>query len=119
MLLAQGSRGAEVYAVQSLLRQLNYPIALDGYYGTQTAAAVADFQWKQGLGETGQVDDSTWRQMDATLRSIGQSMAIAMGQAVSVGLPLGTTSTGFLGMDTTSWLLIGGIGLVALVVMNR
>jgi peptidoglycan hydrolase-like protein with peptidoglycan-binding domain len=50
MLLQQGSRGEKVERLQSILAHaLGYEIAVDGIFGPATAAAVADFQQKNGL----------------------------------------------------------------------
>lgn len=48
-------------AVQNLLvKQHGYNLAIDGDFGPATAAAIIDFQTKQGLSATGIVDEATW-----------------------------------------------------------
>ncbi|HEX7057243.1 MAG TPA: peptidoglycan-binding protein [Bacilli bacterium] len=55
-----GSRGPDVYAVQSMLKTLGYyPGAIDGIYGAQTALGVKLFQRRYGLPVTGVVDFKT------------------------------------------------------------
>jgi peptidoglycan hydrolase-like protein with peptidoglycan-binding domain len=55
-----GSDGDAVRAVQTLLTWHNHPVDVDGDFGDQTAAAVADFQQSVGLAKTGVVDQQTW-----------------------------------------------------------
>jgi peptidoglycan hydrolase-like protein with peptidoglycan-binding domain len=60
--LAPGSQGGAVVAVQRLLREKrSASLALDGVYGTATAAAVSTFQAHMGLAATGRMDATTWR----------------------------------------------------------
>ncbi len=55
-----------VMSIQRYLRQLSYfdpdltPPPIDGIYGEDTAAAVREFQRKNGLEPTGIVDRETW-----------------------------------------------------------
>jgi peptidoglycan hydrolase-like protein with peptidoglycan-binding domain len=46
--------------------QYGYGLPVTGYYGTQTRAAVKDFQTKQGLAATGNANPPTWRALVAT-----------------------------------------------------
>lgn len=58
--LSKGNKGADVYAVQSMLKRTGYykgPIT--GFYGSLTAKSVAVFQKSNDLPETGNVDDET------------------------------------------------------------
>lgn len=56
----KGSRGADVYVVQGMLKTLGYyPGAIDGAYGPLTEKAVRLFQQKYGLPVTGAVDAKT------------------------------------------------------------
>jgi murein L,D-transpeptidase YcbB/YkuD len=51
-----------VVFVQLRLRDLNYsPLAIDGYYGTQTAGAVKRYQKNHGLVVDGKVGKQTWK----------------------------------------------------------
>ncbi len=55
-----GSSGADVYAVQGMLKSMGYYAGpIDGHYGSQTAAGVKYFQQRYGLPATGVVDDQT------------------------------------------------------------
>lgn len=48
--------------VQLRLRDLNYsPLAIDGYYGSQTAGAVTRYQRNHGLVVDGKVGQQTWK----------------------------------------------------------
>ena len=50
-----------VVEIQLKLRDLNYaPVAIDGYYGSQTAATVTRYQRNHGLVVDGQVGRQTW-----------------------------------------------------------
>jgi peptidoglycan hydrolase-like protein with peptidoglycan-binding domain len=55
-----GSRGPNVYAIQSLLRQRGFPVAVDSIFGNATATAVRQFQDAQGLSADGIVGPRTW-----------------------------------------------------------
>jgi hypothetical protein len=56
---------ADVTAAQSRLRQLGYPIAADGRYGSRTRAAVLDYQSKHSLTRDGVVGPRTWASLFA------------------------------------------------------
>lgn len=58
--LRQGSRGAEVKALQQRLG-----ISADGIFGPKTAAAVAAFQGKAGLATDSIVGPKTWAALNA------------------------------------------------------
>lgn len=58
--LAKGSKGEAVAALQTRLNELNYDAGVaDGIYGNGTAAAVSEFQKKNGLETTGIADEET------------------------------------------------------------
>lgn len=58
--LAKGSKGEAVTALQTRLNELNYDAGIaDGIYGNGTAAAVSEFQKKNGLETTGIADEET------------------------------------------------------------
>ncbi len=59
MAIKQGSRGSEVTALQKKLNSLGYGLSEDGIYGQKTAAAVADYQSKNGLSVDGIVGSQT------------------------------------------------------------
>jgi peptidoglycan hydrolase-like protein with peptidoglycan-binding domain len=56
-------RGDQVFPVrplQQLLRERNYPVAVDGIFGPNTEAAVKAFQQSKGLAADGIVGPQTW-----------------------------------------------------------
>ena len=59
MAIKQGSRGSDVTALQKKLNSLGYGLSEDGIYGSKTAAAVADYQSKNGLSVDGIVGTQT------------------------------------------------------------
>lgn len=58
--LRQGSKGANVQAVQQRLSDLGYSLGVDGNFGPVTAKAVIAFQQKNNLGTDGAVGPKTW-----------------------------------------------------------
>jgi len=58
--VAAKSEGANVRAAQQALRDQGYnPGPIDGVMGPRTSAAVRDYQTKEGLTASGQLDDAT------------------------------------------------------------
>jgi peptidoglycan hydrolase-like protein with peptidoglycan-binding domain len=73
-----GNRGADVRAIQGLLRHHGATdLAIDGVFGATTRAKVAAFQAARGLPATGQVDGFTW------IRLLVRLSAGSTGEAVS------------------------------------
>ncbi|WP_244410197.1 L,D-transpeptidase family protein [Streptomyces albofaciens] len=67
--LAQGSRGPRVRALQARLAQLSqFHRKPTGFYGRHTAASVSAFQRKYGLRRTGTLDKATWSTLRALTR---------------------------------------------------
>ena len=58
-----GNRGADVRAIQGLLRAHGSTIAVDGIFGATTRDAVKAFQTTKGLSATGIVRDTTWAKL--------------------------------------------------------
>ncbi len=58
-----GNRGADVRAIQGLLRAHGSTIAVDGVFGATTRDAVKAFQTARGLSATGIVRDTTWAKL--------------------------------------------------------
>lgn len=59
--ISQGSRGAEVWAVQRRLQARGFdPGTVDSVFGTRTTEAVKAFQQSVGLSVTGIVNEATW-----------------------------------------------------------
>ncbi len=87
--LERGSRDREaVRAIQTALKDLQYPIGVDGGYGSDTATQVAAFQRAQGLTPSGQVDTPTLQALDHALagRGLGAARAGADRDIVYVGM---------------------------------
>lgn len=59
-IISQGDQGAEVYAIQYLLRSHNYNLVVDGIFGPQTKSQVIQFQGDKGLTVDGIVGPQTW-----------------------------------------------------------
>ncbi len=65
-----GSSGPDVSNVQSRLRDWGYYSGpVDGVFGNDTAAAVRDFQSRNGLGADGVVGPSTWAALGFDVRT--------------------------------------------------
>jgi peptidoglycan hydrolase-like protein with peptidoglycan-binding domain len=69
--LKKGDKGDDVILAQNLLQQiltLNLSAEL-GTFGDMTRSAVVQFQSKQGLRTTGEIDKPTWTALDSIQRS--------------------------------------------------
>jgi hypothetical protein len=64
--ISYGARGDDVTDLQKRLNQDGYNLAEDGIYGSNTQAAVKDYQKKQGLVQDGIVGNKTWSALDGT-----------------------------------------------------
>jgi peptidoglycan hydrolase-like protein with peptidoglycan-binding domain len=60
-----GDTGSGVKQIQTALVAHGYKVATDGAFGPQTAAAVKDFQKKNGLTQDGVVGPVTWAKLQA------------------------------------------------------
>lgn len=59
--ISYGSRGEDVTSLQELLKNNGYAdLEVDGIFGSQTQAAVKDYQQKNGLAVDGIVGTNTW-----------------------------------------------------------
>ena len=65
--LSVGDRGANVRAVQGLVRHRGVTIAVDGVFGSGTASGVRLVQRRAGLAMTGTVDAATWSALVVTI----------------------------------------------------
>ena len=63
--LSYGSKGSDVTELQKLLNQNGYTLDTDGIFGTQTQAAVKDYQQKNNLDVDGIVGNNTWGALTA------------------------------------------------------
>jgi putative chitinase len=66
--LRRGSEGPDVTKLQRLLRDLNFPVAVDGEFGPGTEVAVMTFQTGQGLEADGVVAMQTWNAIAAAVK---------------------------------------------------
>ena len=62
-ILAPGSTGTDVIALQQRLNELGIPVFVDGDYGFETQQGVRTYQRVQGLPVTGNADSETLRAM--------------------------------------------------------
>lgn len=68
MIYKLGSRGEAVKEIQLALKLAGYKeVAMDGYYGPKTAAAVAAFQQSRGIGSDGVVGPVTMAKLKEVL----------------------------------------------------
>ena len=58
--ISYGSKGSDVTELQKLLNQNGYTLDTDGIFGSNTQAAVKDYQQKNGLTVDGIVGNNTW-----------------------------------------------------------
>ncbi|GEM_PF-1511209 len=69
--LKRGSQGVMVVRLQARLARLGYPLVQDGNFGTQTQAAVMQFQQANGLVADGIVEASSWAQLNYEITQLG------------------------------------------------
>lgn len=74
------SRGEFVSYLQELLGKLGYDIPATGYFGTQTDAAVRDFQSKNDLVVDGEVGIKTWTVLIAKTKPAQQLESKFLGE---------------------------------------
>ena len=58
--VSYGSKGSDVTELQKLLNNKGYSLSVDGIFGSQTQAAVKDYQQKNSLAVDGIVGTNTW-----------------------------------------------------------
>ena len=77
-----GNRGADVRAVQGLLRAHGIPSLIDGLFGEATVAEVSSFQAANGLTANGIVGTTTWEKLIVGLRpgSTGEAVKVVQRQ---------------------------------------
>jgi peptidoglycan hydrolase-like protein with peptidoglycan-binding domain len=81
-LVQQGASGANVEAIQYLLRQNGQDIGVDGDFGGQTDAAVRSFQRTRGLTVDGIVGLRTWQALWVTVKRGDQGDAVSAVQTL-------------------------------------
>ena len=68
--LRKGSTGQDVRELQTALNGKGYTLSVDGIYGDKTAAAVRDYQQKNGLSMVdGIAGNETWGSLRAATQS--------------------------------------------------
>ncbi|MFF3560845.1 TIGR03767 family metallophosphoesterase [Streptomyces sp. NPDC002574] len=99
--LAQGQSGSRVKAAQYLLNAGGAALAVDGVFGTATAAAVRSFQGARALPVDGAVGSATWQVLvvaplaqgdSGAAVSSAQSLLNAHGAALAVDGVFGTAT---------------------------
>ncbi|MDG1393169.1 MAG: peptidoglycan-binding protein [Ilumatobacter sp.] len=75
--LRQGAAGVEVKAVQNALLAAGVPVpgGADGKFGPATRSAVIDFQGREGIAQSGEVDEATAAALGLTRIDAGDSPA--------------------------------------------
>lgn len=63
--IGYGSKGSDVTELQKLLNNNGYNLTVDGIYGSNTQAAVKDYQQKNNLAVDGIVGENTWGALTA------------------------------------------------------
>lgn len=81
--IKSGSRGSDVSDLQSTLNSKGYSLSVDGIFGSKTAAAVRDYQSKNGLSVDGIVGNNTWSSLKGSSSSNGASTSPAASTATS------------------------------------
>lgn len=78
--IGAGQQGADVTAIQYLLRQHGSGIDADGHFGPLTEAAVVDFQSSRGLVADGVVGPQTWPRLIVEVREGSRGEAVKAAQ---------------------------------------
>jgi len=96
--LSQGAVGDDVKAVQTALIAAGVPVAggADGAFGPATRSALVDFQSRQGLAQSGEVDTATAAALGLTSSPSAAPAAPAAGAAATPvsGLERGASGEG-------------------------
>ena len=85
--IRRGSRGSDVSALQSALNSKGYNLSVDGIFGSNTQAAVRDYQSKNGLSVDGIVGNNTWNSLNAAQTPAQTSAAETPAQTVTQSKP--------------------------------
>ena len=87
-----GSQGSSVTELQKLLNNNGYNLTVDGIFGSNTQAAVKDYQQKNGLAVDGIVGTNTWGALTKVANSTASTPA-ASAPATSAETAETTTPT--------------------------
>ena len=71
-----GRYSSQIVEYQKWLCALGYPVAIDGYKGAETTAAIKKYQKNKGLTITGNVDAVTYRTMYDDYKNISSANAV-------------------------------------------
>ncbi|MDR0397276.1 MAG: peptidoglycan-binding protein [Oscillospiraceae bacterium] len=97
--LYQGRTGADVRAVQTILKELGYYTgSIDGIYGSKTTAAVKAFQTRNGVAADGQVGNATFQRMISPT-AIRNGASSGSGESARSYLRYGDTGSAVLEMQ--------------------
>ncbi len=80
-----GSTGDTVRELQNLLKNQGYNIVVDGNFGTQTQAAVREYQKKYGLTVDGVVGSQTWGQLYSPAKTASTTSYTPSEEVISAG----------------------------------
>ena len=90
--VSYGSQGSSVTELQKLLNNNGYNLTVDGIFGSNTQAAVKDYQQKNGLAVDGIVGTNTWGALTKVANSTASTPA-ASAPATSAETAETTTPT--------------------------
>lgn len=93
--LRKGDSGEAVRALQRRLRELGYPVSVDGEFGPQTERALRDFQRANGLSADGVAGPQTIAALDNPNSSGNASNNGNNGGSTSIPTDLPRSSAGF------------------------
>ena len=96
--ISYGATGTDVTDLQKKLNQNGYQLEEDGIYGSNTQAAVKDYQKKQGLAQDGIVGAQTWASLQNGESDVG---TVKPTSTTSTGTAQ-TASTGYQQSDTVA-----------------
>jgi peptidoglycan hydrolase-like protein with peptidoglycan-binding domain len=98
---SQGNRGADVKAIQGLLRHHGEGPPIDGIYGASTTSAVMAFQASHGLTVDGQVGEATWVKLVVRVATGSTGEAVkALQRQLNAKRRAGLTVNGIYGAST-------------------
>lgn len=69
-------RGDEVVRLQLMLREMDYALNPDGFFGPMTREAVKTFQARQGLPQTGAFGPEDWNRLEMRFAQLDAPAAV-------------------------------------------
>ncbi|HLO01909.1 MAG TPA: peptidoglycan-binding protein, partial [Symbiobacteriaceae bacterium] len=101
--LTSGTRGTDVYALQSFLQVRGYSAPVDEIFGSSTTSAVTSFQSANGLVADGIVGSGTWSKVVVTVQQGSSGQAVkALQRELNRKHHYGLTEDGIFGAGTGS-----------------